>query len=195
MLYALPKMVSQGSHISPGSEPESVPTDGSRDTSTKKNVNREKLDISTPAGSSGKLTPGLVDRLTMLKLGSRSTASNPANNHQPLTSNTATSGGSGAFAESSTGGLSAAVKRSCRQQNDHENEEPSLMEQMMAEAMAAREAKAKKEQKKNRDRAKKDFAGGLKKGFLGGGSPAVARKHKTTKGKHCCGQEVAVYVV
>lgn len=177
------KMILRGSQTDPGLEPP-APTHGSREANTKTHINQEKLDISAPIGTRRTLTPDLVDRLTMLTLSSSSTASTPANNHHSLTSNNATCGRTSAFVGSSTVSLSAAAERSCSQQKDDTNQEPSLMEQMMTEAMAAREEGMKKEQTKNRDRAKKDFGKGLKKGFLGGGSSAVARNRKA-KGKYC----------
>ncbi|CAM9787466.1 unnamed protein product [Discosporangium mesarthrocarpum] len=57
------------------------------------------------------------------------------------------------------------------------------MEQMMAEAMAAREQAAEKERKVQRRKAKKEFGGGLKKGFLDRGLGGGARKNTVGQSK------------
>lgn len=82
-----------------------------------------------------------------------------------------TFGASSRAGDQSEWGNRAAVK----------HEGPSLMEQMMAEAMAAREENTKEERKEHRKDTKKGFGGGLKKGFLTQSSTTGASQ-KSKKG-------------
>lgn len=203
-------MTTRGESSWPRSD--TAPEHGGREqpatTTVKKSVKREKLDTNTTDRSNDgtSLPQGLVDKLTMLNVGGSSNSSKSSNSRG--SSNTkigksgstmAASGGdrrqvlglNDATQAVSEGGSAGSMVKPApfaqqrgfvSQQPTHKEQGPSLMEQMMAEAMAAREGKTKEEQKQRRERAKKKFAGGLKRGFLGGGSqPAATRNRKANR--------------
>ncbi|CAB1112864.1 unnamed protein product [Ectocarpus sp. CCAP 1310/34] len=91
----------------------------------------------------------LADRLTMLKLGKQGSK-----------------GGAGVASRERPdwGALDEERKQ----------EGPSLMEQMMAEAMAAKEVKSQEQRLEQSRDAKQTFGGGLKKGFLSRPAPTTA---------------------
>lgn len=89
----------------------------------------------------------LTGRLSMLNLGKQESKGGiPA------------AGGAGGTSSSGRSGWGAV--------QEERKDEPSLMEQMMAEAMAAKEEKAKAQRQEQLRNTKCNFGGGLKKGFL-----------------------------
>lgn len=103
---------------------------------------RETLDVPAEGRSS------LTGRLSMLNLGKQESKSGvPA------------AGGAGVTSSSGRSGWGAI-------QEERKDEGPSLMEQMMAEAMAAKEEQAQEQRQEQLRDTKSSFGGGLKKGFL-----------------------------
>lgn len=136
---------------------EDAPRHGSND--------RESLDIPEAQSS-------LADRLTMLNLGANSACKQP---------NLATS----SERNSSTSRVGAAAFPSNRpgwgmDQGGLEQKGPTLMEQMMAEAGAAKKQTIETKRQAQRADTGKGFVGGLKKGFLSA-TGASSAKHRTRK--------------
>lgn len=103
---------------------------------------RETLDV-PPEGRSS-----LTGRLSMLNLGKQESKG-------------------GVSAAGGAGGASSSGRSTWESvQGERKYEGPSLMEQMMAEAMAAKEEKAQEQRQEQLRNTKQSFGGGLKKGFL-----------------------------
>lgn len=122
---------------------------------------RETLDVPAEGRSN------LAGRLSMLNLGKPEGKGGGASS----------AGGAGGVAPSERQGW-VAVKGERNQQ-----EGPSLMEQMVVEAMAAREEQSQEQRQEQLRDTKHNFGGGLKKGFLSRraapAAPSTSRKGKT----------------
>lgn len=101
---------------------------------------RETLEVPVEGRSS------LTGRLSMLNIGKQESKG-------------------GVPAAGGVGGISSS-KRSKWEAEERKKEGPSLMEQMMAEAMAAKEKKTQEQRQEQLRDTKHNFGGGLKKGFL-----------------------------
>ena len=166
-------------------------TIGVADSPSRTSSGREKLDVSEHGSS-------LAARLTMLKLDSakQGLAGDTSSQAQPGTSRPATSGGGGGEGEGGGGGGEIPLVQRSGWGQGQQQQGPSLMEQMMAEAGAAKEAQVQEQRKQQQRETKSTFAKGLKKGFLSGAGPAPstarnrkkggAGKGKTSKGGRSC---------
>eukprot|EP00903_Cladosiphon_okamuranus_P006731 g6567.t1 len=122
---------------------------------------RETLDV--PSERRSRLT----GRLSMLNLGK-----------QDNNVGVPTAGGAG-------GASSSGRSRWEAVREERRDEGPSLMEQMMAEAMAAKEEKAQEQRQEQLRDTKQSFGGGLKKGFLSQRAvPAASSAARKTKKGH-----------
>lgn len=132
--------------------------ESSRKEKSRQRISRERLDIPDGAGSSAVVG----DKLAMLNLSKSGPAKefgHPGDKSLP----------SSTFASSDMG-------RSHMEQGNM-----SLMDQMVAEATAAQQRKAKDQREEGRDGAKKSFGQGFRKGFLS--SSSTTRKSKSNKVK------------
>ncbi|CAM9120996.1 unnamed protein product [Scytosiphon promiscuus] len=141
-----------------------VPTaESGKDAPRHGSSRRETLDVPAEGGSK------LIGKLAMLNLGK----------------------------QESNGAISAAGGRSRGTpmgrpdwgalKDEKKAEGPSLMEQMVAEAMAAKEEKSKERRQEQLRNTKQNFGGGLKKGFLsrqtGSATSSAAQKHRSGERK------------
>lgn len=152
------------SNVGAAAEPVNAPLHGSS--------GREILDI-PETGSS------IADRLTMLNLGATS-----GKEERPTCTSPSQEESSAAPSSMGEAGVPPLSKQRGWGSDATENKQEalSLMEQMMAEAMSAKEEKIEEQRQQQRRDTKKQFGANLKKGFLSGRattSSVAARKRKT----------------
>lgn len=140
---------------------------GAKDAPRHASSGREMLDV--PERGSG-----LADRLTVLNVGARKEKPRLACDASSRQGNSGVSVVGAVHHDERLGWESGKAGA--------QKEGPTLMEQMMADALAAKADKAEERRQEERRDTKKHFGGGLKKGFLSGASGSSSTAGKSKKG-------------